>query len=109
MRVPGRRHWTETVELFTVAKVTSGPDTGAETWIAVSDPLPATVQPVSDAEALRHGLTTDLPLYWVRYEGDPVRVGDGVRWNGAEYRVEAISRAPGIDTQLMIRYVTGTA
>lgn len=103
MNVRGRRHWTERVTFHEVTRVTSGPDTGAEAWSPlVSDPVQATVQPVSNAEAIRHGITTDQPLYWLRVEGIALRVGDGVMWNGQRYKIITLSRAPDIDTQAMM-------
>lgn len=107
MRIPGRRHWTESVDLYTVASITSGPQTGAETWTLLEADQLASVQPVSDAEAIKHGLETDVPMYWVRHNGPDQQIGDGVVWQGKRYHVATASIGNDLDVQLLVRYVEG--
>jgi hypothetical protein len=107
VRPRGRRHWTETVDVNTVTRVTSGPDTGAETETPLHVGVKASVQPVSDAEAIRHGLDTSTPTYWVRFAESPPRVGDHVIWRGETHVVAMVSEGQDVDTQLLVRRRTG--
>lgn len=108
MRVPGRRHWTEEVSPFTVEAVTSGPQTGSEAWLPIDGaPYQASVQPVSNAELIRHGLETSVPTYWVRYRGPALRVGDGIEYAGRRWRVASASVGENLDVQLMVRLAEG--
>ena len=108
MRLRGRRHWTETIDVHTVTHVTSGPNTGDTVITPLHTGIAASVQPASNAEAIRHGLDTDRPIYWVRFAESPPAMGDQVTWRGAAYRVVMVSEGAGVDTQLLIR-LDGTA
>lgn len=102
MRVPGRRHWTETVALYSVTETTSGRDTGKRTRTLKESDITATVQPVSDADLIRHGLSTNQPVYWLRIHGPDLEVGDEVLWDGHYYAIRNVSEAPDIDVQGMM-------
>lgn len=102
MRLRGRRHWTETVTVRAVTHTTSGPNTGAETTTTLHANIRASVQPVSNAEALRHGIATDQPAYWVRFAESPPGTADRITWRGQTYRVQAVSEGNDIDTQLLM-------
>lgn len=104
MRLRGRRHWTETVDVLSAVQVTSGPGTGgvASTSVLHSG-ITASVQPASNADVIRHGLETDSPVYWVRFAESPPVLGDYVVWQGDRYRVATVSSGQNIDTQLLVK------
>ena len=102
MRLLGRRHWTEVVTVHTVTHVTSGRGAGGKSRSVLHHDIRASVQPASNADALRHGLTTDQPTYWVRFAEAAPRVADEVVWRGDSYRVAAVSGGPNIDTELLV-------
>lgn len=102
MRIPGRRHWTESVDLYRTARTTSGRDTGRRTRTLVKGDVACSVQPVSNAEMLRHGIETSNPVFWCRYAGDPLDINDEVDWNGFTYSVVSLSRGQDVDVQLMM-------
>lgn len=102
MRVPGRRHWTETVALYSVTETSSGRGTGARTRSLIESDVTATVQPVSDAELIRHGITTNAPVYWLRVQGPKLATGYEVLWDGHYYRILNISQGNDIDVQVMM-------
>jgi len=91
------------VTVRAVTEVTSGPHTGERTTSALHENIRASVQPASNAEAIRHGLTTDRPVFWARFAESPPKVGDQVVWRGRAYRVESVSEGEGIDTQVLMR------
>lgn len=103
MRLRGRRHWTEVVDVKSVEYHTSGPSTGGvKSTTALHTGIIASVQPASNADVISHGLSTDRPVYWVRFaESSPV-VGDHVIWEGQSYKVETVSTGNNVDTQLLV-------
>lgn len=103
MRLRGRRHWRETITVHSVTHTTSGPNTGATTTTLLHHDISADVQPVSNAEVLRHGLTLDRPTYYVRFAESPPAIGDRITWRHRTYRVASVSEGNDIDTQLLIQ------
>lgn len=103
MRLSGRRHWTELITVNTVTQVTSGPNTGETTIEALHEDIQASVQPASNADAIRHGLDTDRPIYWVRFAESPPSKGDQVVWRSKTYVVAEVSEGQDVDTQLLVR------
>lgn len=103
MRLRGRRHWTETITVLSVTHVTSGPNTGDTTTAILHENIRASVQPASNAEVIRHGLSTDSPTFWARFAESPPVVGDRVEWRDGAYRVVAVSEGNDVDTQLMMQ------
>lgn len=103
MRPRGRRHWTETIDVLSVTHVTSGPNTGDIVTTPLHEGIQASVQPASNADAIRHGLDTDRPIYWVRFAESPPKKGDQVTWRGLTYVVAEVSEGADVDTQLLAR------
>src|SRR5690625_130050 len=106
MRLRGRRHRTETVSSVTVTPGT-GRHTGAKTAAVTHENVRASVQPVGAPEVLEHGLTTDRPVFWIRFRPGPPVIGDTVKWRGESYRVVSISEGESIDTQLLVQRTGG--
>lgn len=103
MRLRGRRHWTEVVDVKSVEYHTSGPNTGGvKSTTALHSGISASVQPASNADVIRHGLSTDRPVYWVRFYESAPRMGDHVIWQGQTYKVESVSTGQDVDTQLLV-------
>lgn len=103
MRPRGRRHWTETITVQTITHITSGPNTGDTTATTLHEDITASVQPASNADAIRHGLDTDQPIFWVRFAESPPKKGDRVLWRDESYVVVEVSEASGVDTELLVR------
>lgn len=103
MRPRGRRHWTETITVSSVTHVTSGPNTGDVEVTPLHEGIRASVQPASNADAIRHGLDTDRPIFWVRFAESPPKKGDQVLWRGLTYAVAEVSEGADVDTQLLVR------
>lgn len=103
MRPRGRRHWTETIDVLSVTHVTSGPNTGETVTTPLHEGIQASVQPASNADAIRHGLDTDRPIFWVRFAESPPKKGDQVVWRGRTYTVAEVSEGQDIDMQLLMR------
>jgi len=88
---------------LSVTHVTSGPNTGDTTTTALHEDIRASVQPASNATAIRHGLDTDQPIFWVRFAESPPEKGDRVVWRDGTYVVVEVSEASAVDTELLVR------
>lgn len=103
MRIPGRRHWTETFDLYAVTRVTSGPDTGKETRTLTQAGITGSIQPLTDTEKLELGITTSEAAYWARWATPTPRVGDEIIWRGVNHLIYTVREGNDIDIEALIR------